>query len=305
MATSRTKKDTAKKTDEITDVAIAGVGDIASTAAPDFMTKGKQGLENLGRDDIEMAWVKLIQATTPGLQQNEWTPGNFVHSITGTQLPGKGEGKEPKTKGFFMTPVLTLPRRYMLFNPIDQGGGILARSEDGVNWSPPNADFKVKIYKGTKEVTWSTKPTVMESGLANFGSFDPDDPKSLPAADLQYRYVCYIHGKPEWGPVIIMMQKSAIKAAKRINAILDGSGYPSFSHVIHLDSRWEEKSGDDKKFVWVPTAAGFVSNQELYRSFEALHERYSDEDIVMHDEDKAGEQEFDKKSAVDPDTTEY
>ena len=304
MATSRTKKDSAKKA-ESKDIVVAGLGDVASASAPEFMQKGKQGLEALGRDDIEMAWIKLIQATTPGLQQNDWTPGNFVHSITGTQITGKGEGKESAEKGFFMTPVLILPPRYMLFNPIDQGGGILARAEDGVNWSPANADFKVKIYKGSKEVTWSTKPTVQESGLANFGTFDPDDPKSLPAADLQYRYVCYIHGHPEWGPVVIMMQKSAIKAAKRINAILDGSGYPSYSHIIHLDSRWEEKSGDDKKFVWVPTASGFVNDEELYKSFVSLHERYADEEIVMHDEDKAGEQEFDKKAPVDAENAEY
>ena len=63
--------------------------------------------------------------------------------------------------------IILVDQRYILWRPRWEGGGILARADDGVHWSPANASFTVKPVKGVnKTAIWNTKRTVEESGLA-------------------------------------------------------------------------------------------------------------------------------------------
>lgn len=280
MATTRKKPaKTAEKEAAAAKQEVATV-DEASTdmmVAPDFMESGSEGTEALGQSDIELPWVKLLQGTSPGLHDNDWRAGRFLHSILEIEL-------DPEDGPFHITPLVALRPRFMLFNPLDQGGGILARAEDGVHWSPAGFDFKVKINKGTKEVTWRTEDTVAKSGLDKWGSSDPDDPNSGPAADLQYRYICVSPTHPQFGAFIILLQRSGIKAAKRLNALLTGANRPAYGQVIEVASVWEDKGPDDKKFLWKFTKAGFVQEQETYENNRRMFEQFKDADIVVHDE---------------------
>lgn len=270
MATARKKQ--TKGDQEVVTV------DENTAVAPSFMERGNAGTEVLDQKDIELPWLKLLQGTSPGLNENGWRAGNFLHSILETEVPG--------AEGFQITPIVTLKPRYMLFQDIDVGGGILARAEDGVHWVPANHEFKVKINKGTKEVVWRTADTVAKSGLDAWGSYDPDDPNSAPAADLQYRYICVSPSHPEFGPFIILLQRSAIKAAKRLNALMMSSGYDAYGLVFNVSSEWEDKGPSDKKFLWKFKRAGFVPDEATYLKNKELYEQFKDADISIHEEEQ-------------------
>ena len=281
MATARKKSEAPKKGEETKDVAV--IEDETTAVAelkPDFMSGSSEGTESLSQKDIELPWLKLLQGTSPGLHENGWRQGNFLHSILEQEISG--------AEGMTITPILALKPRYMLFNPLDQGGGILARAEDGVHWSPAGHEFKVKIAKGTKEVVWRTADTVAKSGLDRWGSSDPDDPNSGPAADLQYRYICISPSHPEFGAFIILLQRSGVKAAKRLNALMMSAGCPAYGQVYSVSSLWEDKGPDDKKFLWKFARAGFVPDEDTYKNNRAIFEQFKDVDVSVHDEETSG-----------------
>ena len=274
-----------KKKTEIAVVEEAPV--VAAAVMPDFMANKAGGTENLGQEDIELAWMKLLQGTTPGLNENGWQTGSFLHSIMEEQVKGQDyndDNGQMQEGGFSFTPLIALTPRFMLFRDLDEGGGILARAEDGVHWSPANHEFEVKINKGSKTVKWRTADTVAKSGLANWGTYDPSDPNSFPAATKQYRYVCVSPDYPEFGVFMILLQKSGVAAAKRLNAYLTNAQCPSYGLVFQAKSEWSDDGPNNKKFVWKFTPKGFVPNEEIFNQNERLYNQYKDADIAVHDE---------------------
>lgn len=255
------------------EIIIPDTGEIVEV--PAFLQEGSEGTEHIGKGDVEIPMVKLLQATSPGLNEHGWRAGNFVHTIMEQEIPG-GEG-------FRIVVITALRKSYVLFNPLDQGGGILARARDGVHWEPANKEFPVKINKGTKEVVWRTADTVAESGLGDWGSYDPDDVSSLPAADLQYQYICVSPDYPDFGPFLIRLQRSGIRAAKalnfKLNRMVGGNVYPAYSKVFVMSSEWEDKGPDDKKFVWRFKPDGLVQDEKMYRSYERLYQEFKDVDV--------------------------
>ena len=282
---------------ESTDLVVAGTDGAVVSAAPSFMAKGDAGKENIGTKDVEIPWLKLLQGTSPGIHENGWRAGNFLHSVLEEEVPG--------ADGMLITVITALTPRYMLFNPLEQGGGILARAEDGIHWNPPNHSFDVKVNKGVTPVTWTTKPTVAASGLDKWGTYDPNNPNSPPAADLQYRYICVSPSHPEFGAFMILMQRSAIAAAKRLNSYLRASEVDSFGLVFRIRSKWEDKGPDDKKFLWTVSRAGFVASQDAYEKNREVYETFKDMDIGMHQEEQSASADTGSDAAPDDKNSEY
>lgn len=276
MATKPATKKTATKK---TEVAVVEEEDnaMAVTNLPSFMEEGDKGTEDLGSDDVQLPWLKLLQGTTPGLHEKGLRQGNFFHSIIEEELDGD--------EGLDIVVILALKPRYMLFNPLDQGGGILARAEDGVHWEPANHTFEVKLDKGKTTVHWRTANTVAASGLAKWGSTDPSDPKSPPAADLQYRYICVAKDRPDLGAFMISLQRSGIKAAKHLNSLLKGCKAVSYGQVFHISSEWEDQGDTDKKFIWKFKRAGLVRSEDEYLAYQSMYEQFQDADVKIHDEE--------------------
>ncbi len=175
---------------------------------------GGKALQSMGSDDVILPRVKLLQGLSPELQVYESAKaGIFWHNIL----------NEPLGAGFRFV-VCSDRKRYLLSVPL--GGspeGILARSDDGVTWTPPSGEWSVKLGpKYPKPVLWKiTSPNVRESGLANFGSSDPNDPSSAPAAVLFYDYVCYLPDHPALSPVLLSLSRSQIKKGKDLNSKIE------------------------------------------------------------------------------------
>lgn len=264
------------------EVAVSKGNQVAVAAAvPDFMKQyAGQGTEHLDQQDVEIPRLQLLQSLSPQVQDGDHKAGHFYHTIAEEAL-----GNELKIVPLFVT------KRYLLWRPRHEGGGILARADDGKHWSPPNAEFKVKPYKdNSKQVTWKTKPTVQESGLANWGSTDVDDPNSQPAATAMLCVVAYLPDHPELSPCLITLQRGAITAAKKFMGKIKISGAPSFGQYF-LMSGFKDNKGSGDFYNYSFERQGLVEDEEEFNYYKSLYDGFAATGIKIRDEEALQDEE--------------
>lgn len=219
----------------------------------------------------------MLQALNPEVKtfQGKAIPGEFWHSGLNISL-----GKE-----FIFVPSL-VSKRVILFNPRDNGGGILAFSRDAINWhTGGNQKHTVKL-KGRKDpVIWDTNKSVSASGLAEWGSSNPDEENSQPAATLIYEYLCYLPGQPNLSPCVMGLAKTAINNAKQFNTALFMLRKPTASIAVRCFVEERNEEGNNW-FVPAFETKGLV-RQEVYQAAKAIAEsnanyeaEYKEEDVV-------------------------
>lgn len=171
------------------------------------------GIEGLGKDDFKTPRIILLQGLSPELEVFDGLAKKDTFWHTGMNV---SLGKE-----FLFVPVVA-NKRVILWRPRnDQEGGILAFSKNGKNWdSGANQTFAVKL-KGRKDaVVWATGKDVLSSRLTEFGTSNPDEPHSAPAATTVYEYLCYLPDHPELSPCVLGVSKTAIPNGKAFNTSL-------------------------------------------------------------------------------------
>lgn len=226
---------------------------------PDFMrAQAGLGHEALSASDVEVPRVKLMQAISPELEENnDLKAGDFFHTLADLNLG-------PIVR---ITPIF-IDQRYVLWRPRETGGGILARADDGIHWSPPNTEFQVKLKSG-QDVTWRTANTVAQSGLSNWGSSNPADANSPPAATRMYNVVVALADHPELPPAVVTLQRAAIKVARRFLGKMKITRAPSFGLIFSMRSTSEQGPGG-KFYNYQFVADGMVTDKETYeRNFDA------------------------------------
>ena len=236
-------------------------------AIPDFM-KGQRGLgtENLGQGDIETPRLKLLQAVSPEVEEfDEARPGHFWHSIAECSL-----GAELRVVPLY------IDMRAILWRPRHEGGGILARADDGMHWSPPNATFEVRPYKDRKDFTvkWITKPTVAASGLLDWGSSDPSDSGSQPAATRMYNMAVALPDFPELGIGVVTLQRASISVARKFLGKLKLMSVPSFGCYFNMSSVKNTGAGGDSFNNYKFVAAGHVQDEDEFNAYRELYEAF-------------------------------
>lgn len=239
------------------------------------------GRENIRQQDIEVPRLKLIQGISPELQEyNELRAGNFLHTASETIFD------EP----FLAVPIF-MDKRYILWRPRDEGGGILARADDGEHWSPPNVEFTVKLDRkdGGKTVTWRTARTVTESGLADWGSLNPDDPKSPPAATMMYNFLLAFPEHPELMPAVMTFQRSSIRMGRKFNSKLMSTRDPIYGLVFKIGSFIDTNAQGQDFFNINHTSYGKISDPVAYADYKKLHESFRAMGLNIRDLESAQE----------------
>lgn len=251
----------------------------ALAAVPEW-AKGKAGVgtEKLTNQDIETPRIKLIQGTNPELEVYDGLKaGMFFHTLAEQSL---GAGPIPIVPLF-------LSKRYVLWRPrkpIDMGG-ILARADDAVHWEPADVEFNVKVDKQGHMVKWKTAKTVAESGLDKWGTFDPRDPNSQPAATECHVIVVATPSFPELPPAALFLQRSAIKPARKLLGRLKITQAPIYATKFNMESFDDEgPSGPFKN--WRFTADGFVQDPEQGRLYEEMYESFKKLGVKVKIEDE-------------------
>lgn len=248
----------------------------AVSSLPAFMRQDADlGKENIGKDDIEIPRLKLMQGLSPELQEYDGLrAGYFFHPAAEFIFDGP----------FRAVPVF-MDQRYILWRPRDAGGGILARADDGVHWSPGSGSFTVQLDKkdGGATVTWKMAPTVAQSGLANWGTMNPADPNSPPAATLMYNFLLAFPDEPDLMPAVLSFQRSSIKMGRRFNTKLKTVRAPLFGTVWEFRSV-EDHNGAGQAFFNVDVrSAGLVEDQEQYLQYRAMYETFGARGLSIKD----------------------
>ena len=238
-----------------------------------------QGLERLESGDYEMPRVKLLQGISPEVQASDrLRAGEYYHTLL----------EEPMGRDLPMV-VLYVDKRFVLWRPREDGGGILARADDCVHWQPDHGSFTVKLSKdGSKKATWTLAKTVAESGLDQWGSYDPTDPNSPPAATMAFVLVCAFPTKPEMTPSVLLLQRTSIRAARKLMGKLKISQAPAYGQLFTLSSVIEQTG---QNTYWTPKfiSAGFVGDQEQYNTYKTLYEQFKKLGVKVRDIEAAQE----------------
>lgn len=240
---------------------------------------GAQGTEDIGREDMDIPRLKLLQGLSPELQTDDsLRAGMYYHTAL-------AEGRKPPLYAV----VVFWAKRYVLWNPRDAGGGILARADDAVHWQPANATFKVKLDRkdGGAEVIWKTKPTVAESGLDRWGSMNPADDKSPPAATLSYDLLLAFPGEPDWMPAVFSFQRSSIGQGRKLLTKLKTIRRPLFGTVWEWKSFVDSNSRNDQFYNTEAVAAGPLSDERLLEEYSNLNASLREKGFVVKPEEDA------------------
>lgn len=248
-----------------------------AVALPDFMAEhAGLGTETLGAADVEIPRVKLMQALSPELEEfNVLKQGDFFHTLAEENL-----GKTVRVCPIY------IDNRFILWRPREAGGGILARADDGVHWSPPNGEWTVKL-KGGAEVKWRTAATVAQSGLDQWGSYNPSDPNSPPAATRMYNIVVTFPDNPDVPPAVLTLQRSAIRVARRFIGKLKITRAPSFGLIFEMSSVKDKNANGETFHNYAFKGDGFVTDKKVFDGNFELYKYFKTQGIQVKDLESA------------------
>ena len=261
--------------------AVAVKAENTAVAVPSFMQNDAgKGLVGISAADMEIPRIKLLQALSPEMTEfDNLKQGTFFHSVLEEGL------------GRYLTIVpIHVSTAYILWNPREAGGGILARADDGVNWDKPNQSFNVKI-KGGSTVTWRTGKDVPSSDLIRWGSYNPSDKDSQPAATKMVNIVAYIDDLPNASPAVITLQRSSIKVAQKFLAKLSMSNLPSFGQKVRVEAVQEKNDKGDNYYNYRFSMVGLVTDEGDYNLYKGLFERFKEIGVKLKDIDGLSDEE--------------
>lgn len=235
---------------------------------------------NFDSDDIVLPQIKLLQGTSDQIQDfDDAKPGTFwftgLDELIGEEVD-------------FI--VVSRKKKFLLSAPMDDGQGILARSDDAKTWDRTGS-WEVKVDKKTK-VTWEISDLDVEkSGLTAWGTYDPTDEKSPPAATLFYEYVVILPDFPQYGPMVASFARSAVKHAKKMLnskiALHAGNGRPM--QAIRFKMRADTEQNDAGQDFFVPKFyGGGFATEEQFNLARKLEGELSDYKVDGEGEDDTG-----------------
>jgi hypothetical protein len=255
------------------------------------------GKENIGQADMDMPRLKLMQGLSKELQlYDDLRPGHFFHTASEMIFD----------EAFRVVPIY-FDRQYILWRPLEDGGGILARAADGQHWSPSSGEFTVKLDRkdGGDQVTWKLKPTVQESGLANWGTMNPKNNNSPPAATLMYNFLLAFPDYPDLMPAVLTFQRSSIKIGRKFMTKLKTVRTPLFGSVFTLSSIDDHNSANQDYKNISMVGAGLVEDEALYDMYKSLHLSLSKSGLNIRDVDSLQDDPEAAPAGDDPNAPAY
>jgi hypothetical protein len=233
---------------------------------------------NTDQSDLIMPRVKLLQAVSPEINEhNDAKQGHFWHSLAEVDL---GETLE-------IIPIL-VRKSLVLWAPRGDDRGVLARSNDCINWDRPDETFEVKIKGSPQKQKWRIGNSVRESGLTEFGSSIDGDPNSQPAAALTYSILSYLPAYPDMPLAILLNTRSSVKSAKMLISKIEMANMDQFALKFTVTPR-VDKGAEGDYFNYAYTRSGFAT-EEQYKYCAERYETFKTADFRANDEgDEHGE----------------
>lgn len=237
----------------------------------------QSGKENIDQSDLIIPRVALMQAISPEVVEGRAASGEFWHTINevvlGTTL---------------RLAVVHHSKRYTLWRPRHAGGGIIARASDGVHW---DTDFKDSFapYKDRPKhvVTYEGKKGDVVSkdvGLGRWGTLDPENEDSAPAATLSHVLVCCALDYLELGPFVVYLQRSAEPVGKALLTKIKLDKAPIYGQVYVMGSKLvpSNEGGDYNQYTFAKD--GWVPDEDMYNEFKAMNAQFTETGVKTNEE---------------------
>lgn len=249
-------------------------------------------MTDLSRRDKARASVQAAG----GVQQSEIVVPALV-LMQGQSPQLKDQGTNARVGGFFHVllnrdfgrelRVVLLRKRmsHELWGDRDSKQGLLAVADEQGRWDKPNHEFEVPYSDGT--VVYKTRNNLIESGLANFGSWKPRTTSKRPAVALCYRCLFWLVDYPEVSPVAITLRRMpAVKFQQEFVSrwiIRAEQGEPSWEQIYKINS--VNAVGSGQTYISISCQNdGTVQDARLADKLEQLTYAYGDATIVAKGE---------------------
>jgi hypothetical protein len=200
--------------------------------------------------DLILPYLKLLQGLSPEVKEDprKYIQGEWFHTILDECL---GSAIRVNVLGFVKSIELWAPREMNEVQP-------LARSLDCIHWDRPHHTFTVK-HRG-QTMIWNTGADVASSGLNEFGTSDPSNPRSAPAAAETFRLFLNLIEQPEASPVVYVASRTAVRPVKEmLTKLAMTRSVPHWAHVFDLKAV-TQITGPNSYFVPSFKGAGRVTD---------------------------------------------
>lgn len=223
-------------------------------AVPAFLQNTDRGthLQGMDANDFIVPRIKLLQGISPEVEAFEAAKnGEFWLNVMDESLGAN-----------FDFIILSNRKRYLLLPPIGDDRGVLARADDGKTWNTLGK-WDVKLKGMRNPVTWEiTDLDVRKSGLGEFGTSNPDDPDSNPAATLFYEYLVWLPNAGLTSPVLLSLARSQAKKARDLNGKVEFAGVPMQGLVFKAGS-FDDKGAEGPFKNYIFTKNGYATEEQF------------------------------------------
>lgn len=214
------------------------------------------------QDDIVLPRIRLLHGTSEAVEHFDTAiPGTFWHT-----------GIDDTLGDTFEFVVAAFQKRFMLLAPREDGQGVLAVARDGKTWDR-TGEWEVSQKGVNGKIKWAIHDTdVHRSGLNEYGTWNPADPKSPPAATLFYDYLVLLPNQLDASPVLMSLFRTSIKRAKQgINQKImfaKRRNRPMQSLKFEASVSKETNPDGEKYYVWNFRSAGFADEKLFMQAME-------------------------------------
>lgn len=259
-----------------------------TTVVPAFMAGAKTGKENIDRGDVIIPRVALAQSTHEWVEEGKVKAGSFFHTILEQDL---GPNLDDLV-------IIHHSKRWNLWKPRHEGGGILARASDGRHWDEQFRGMEFEVQPDKNRPRHRVKWRIDEDGnvgrdvgLGAWGTSDPENPDSQPAATLSHVLVCVLLSRMHEGPFVVLLQRTAEKVARGLLGKVQADQAPIYGQVYRMGVKADSSpSGDYYQYTF--SKNGHVPDEATFRKLQSLYEEF-DRMTGMNIDERGGEGEGD------------
>jgi hypothetical protein len=259
-----------------------------SPSVPDWMRKASTGAKvgNIDSSDLKPPQLKMLAGMSPEVINGTpgASPGNFWLTIFNQNL------------GHSVTGTLILLRKsYQVWAPKGVGGqgeqkGPLASATNGVSWDVPNQVFEVRHPNNPKVYKWRIGKLVTDHGATQWGTQNPDDPRSKPIATLTYNTL-WVIDLPNGSKQLCAFTSSrtAIKPMQNFLSALGAHGVDHYFQRYRIVQLRLTGPTGDPFFSYEFQYIGNIQDQREGQHMQALYEQYSKSGFIVDIDAEADE----------------
>jgi hypothetical protein len=257
-----------------------------SANVPDWMRKASTGasIGNIDSSDLKPPQLKMLAGMSPEVINGTpgASPGNFWMTIFNQNL------------GHSVTGTFILLRKsYQVWAPKGVGvsneqKGPLASATNGISWDVPNQTFDIRFPQNPKIYKWKIGKLVTDFGAKDWGSQQPEDPKSKPIATLTYNTLWCIdmpNGAKQL--CVFISSRTAVKPMQNFFAALKAHGVDHYFQRYRIVQQKLTGPTGDPFFTYEFQYIGNIQDEAEAMQMKALHVQYSKSGFVSDVEAEA------------------